>query len=117
MNASKVETLNELKIWLDGKFDLVAQSQKAAGEDIVTLRRTLHDVSNSVAALTILDIPRKFSDLAKSVVKHDDDLAAIVKENAAKAAALRFLKSLYFIGGGLLGAIIGISLEVYKVLH
>lgn len=117
MNASKVETLNELKIWLDGKFDLVAQTQKTASDDITILRRTVHDVSNAVGALTILDIPKKFSDLAKSVVKHDSDLAVIIKENAAKAAALKLLKSLYFVGGGLLGAFIGISLEVYKVLH
>jgi hypothetical protein len=116
MTDVKIETLNELKIWLEGEFKLVRKTQDNNAEELRTLRKTVHDTNNAVSALSALDIPGKLQGLKDDISSHD----AVIERLATDQTAMKSTMRAAYLGIGLAGAVIGsvitIILRVYELV-
>ena len=116
MSEVKIETLNELKIWLEGEFKLIRSTQEGNAEELRTLRRTVHETNNAVAALTALDIPGKIQGMKDEISSHD----AVIEKLATDQTAIKTTMRAAYLGIGLAGAVIGavitVLLRVYELV-
>lgn len=99
-----VGTINELKIWIAGQFDLVRQAQTTSGEDLRNVRKSVHDLSNTVAGLTALDIPGKLEKYANEIKEQDAAIRKLAEDGILNKSAIASVKAIYGISGILLGA-------------
>jgi archaellum component FlaC len=113
MDKRNIDTINELKLWIEGKFELVNQQNVQFGDDIRTIRTRLHDLSNDVAKLNAID----FLGLNKRIEEHDSELEGFTKEAAERKGAIAALKATYAIGGAIVGAASSAVLFFSRVLH
>lgn len=109
--SSRIETINELKIWLEGEFKLITQGQTTSREDIRQVRSRIHDISNELTALTALDIPGKIDSLKEGVSKHDNVIERIASEQTSLKATMRTAYVAIAIGGAAVGSIITVLLR------
>lgn len=101
-----IETIKELQIWLDGKFELIRQAQETSNAEVTKLRTTVHDISNKVAPLIMLDVP--------SILKqHSSDLEKFEKYITGQKAVYAAIG----IAGAAVGTVLTIILEAWKVIH
>ena len=116
MADAPIETLNELKIWLEGEFKLIRAAQSSNAEEIKTLRRTVHETNNHVAALMALDIPGKLTNMKDEISSHD----AVIEKLATDQTAIKTTMRAAYLGIGLAGAVIGavitVLLRVYELV-
>lgn len=112
--AIKIDTINELKIWLEGKFELIRATQTNNSDEIRTLRKTVHDTNNAVGALVILDIPGKLEGLKDEVKSHDAVIEKLVMEQAALKTTMRAAYVAIGIAGAVIGAVVSSALEFYQ---
>ncbi len=106
----RIENINELQIWLDGQFKLVAQSQTTTNEEVNKLRDRVHDIANHVGKLNALNIEQRFKDFGKILENHDGEIEKVNKDAFARKAVLAATG----IAGGAIGAVSTILLELYK---
>lgn len=109
-----VETLSELQIWIEGKFELVSQAQATMGEDVRQVRTRVHDLGNEVAKLLALDIEGKFRRLEEADTRHETNITTLTKEAAERRGAISMAKIFYTIGGAVGGYLISIALALFK---
>lgn len=101
-----IETIKELQIWLDGQFALVRQAQDMSNAEVTKLRVTVHDISNKVAPLIMLDVP--------SVLKqHTTELEKFERYITGQKAVYAAIG----IAGAAVGTVLTIILEAWKVIH
>ena len=112
-DSPTLDNINELRIWLEGKFKLVEQAQSISSEDLRNVRGRVHDLSNEVAKIVALDLSSKF----EALKDHDEKLETLRNEASTAKGAIQAIKAAYGIGGTLLGAIIATALELAKVIH
>lgn len=115
--ATRIETINELKIWLEGEFKLIKQGQETSRDDIKQVRTRLHDLSNHVSALTALDIPGKMDGLRTEVQKHDNIIEKIATEQTSLKATMRTAYLAIGIAGAAIGSIVTLVLKVAETFH
>lgn len=97
--------IGELKIWIEGQFDLVKERQEFTNGELKTVRQRIHDLSN---------------DVAKNFAKHDIDIGGIetdVTSLKTWRASLSAVKAAYGVGGAFLGSATVIVLDLLKVIH
>lgn len=112
----RVETLSELQIWIEGKFDLIGQAQSTAHEDLTNVRRVVHDLANNVAVITALNIPDKILALQDADKDHKISIESFSRDAAERRGALAALKVMYAVGGAFAAGIFAIAVEVYRSL-
>lgn len=113
--ATRIETINELKIWLEGEFKLIAQGQQTSREDIRQVRSRLHDVSNAVAGLTALDIPGKLESMKVESTKQDGIIEKLTAEQTTLKTTIRVAYGAIAIAGVVVGAILTLALRVAEM--
>lgn len=116
MADSPIETLNELKIWLEGEFKLIRATQSSNAEEIRTLRKTVHETNNAVAALTALNIPGKLQDLKDEVSSHDAVIEKLATDQTAIKSTMRAAYLATGVAGAVIGSVITILLRVYELV-
>lgn len=99
-----VGTISELKIWIAGQFDLVKERQDTSRDDMLTVRRTVHELANTVSALTVLDIPGKLEKFANEIKEQDDAIKALARDGLLNQSAISNVRAIYGTVGILLGA-------------
>ena len=101
-----ITTLNELQIWLSGRFDLIGQTQDTLNSEVGKLRTTVHDISNKVSPLIMMDVP--------TVLKsHAGELEKFEKYITGQKAVYVAIG----IAGAAIGTFLTIVLEAWKVIH
>lgn len=111
----RIETLNELRIWLEGEFKLVRSDQKNNAEEMRNLRKTVHDTNNHVSALLALDIPGKLEGLRDEVQSHDNAIDNLIKDQTSLKTTMRTAYIAVGIASAAVGAILTIALRLYEV--
>lgn len=101
-----IETLKELQIWLAGEFALIRQAQDTSNTEVSKLRTTVHDISNKVQPLVMLDIPTTLKVHATELEKFEK----YVTGQRAVYAAIG-------IAGAAIGTVLTIILEAWKIIH
>src|SRR5438132_13926479 len=86
--VAKIETINELKIWLEGRFDLLSAAQKASADDLARVRTVVHETSQHVQVLLSLNIPAKFEAFTTNIKKHDEQIEELIREGVARKSSL-----------------------------
>jgi hypothetical protein len=115
--SDKIETINELRIWLDGKFNLLSQAQKASAEDLIRVRSTLHDLSNQVQVLVSLNIPSKFETFTENFKKHDTQIEGLIRDGIARKSSLATARLLFITIGGIMGTMATLLIQVWGTAH
>jgi len=116
MADAPIETLNELKIWLEGEFKLIRAAQSSNAEEIKTLRRTVHETNNHVAALMALDIPGKLTNMKDEISSHDAVIERLASDQTAIKSTMRAAYIATGIAGAVIGSVITIILRIYEVV-
>lgn len=111
-----METLSELQIWIEGKFELVTQAQKTTHDDLITVRKTVHDLANDVSVILALNIPEKLSQLQKADEVHQANIDKFLKEAAERRGAMSALKVVYLVAGAAISFVGTIAYEFYKLV-
>lgn len=115
-SSSHIETLNELKIWLEGEFKLIRSTQDNNAEEIRTLRKTVHDTNNAVGGLVMLNIPGKLEDLKNEVQGHDSVIEKLANDHAALKTTMRAAYIAIGVSSALIGSLVTIALRIYEVI-
>lgn len=110
-NNPRVETINELNIWLDGQFKLVAAAQSTAAQEISRIRDTVHETANHVSGLLVLNIPDKLQLLVDDVKAHDAAIEKMAQDVVSLRTTLRTAYVTIGIAGTILGAIASMVLQ------
>lgn len=113
---TRVETINELKIWLEGEFKLIRSTQDTNADEMRTLRKVVHDLAGHVQVIMAQDVPGKIESLKNEVQKHDGDIATQGKELAGLKNTMRTAYVSVGIAGAVVGSIITLLLRAYEVL-
>jgi hypothetical protein len=114
---ANIDTLNELKIWLEGEFKLVRNIQETNAEEVRVLRKTVHETNNAVAALTALDIPGKLASLNTEVKSHDTVIETIVRDQSTLKTTMRAAYISIGIAGAVFGALATLVLRLFEVFR
>lgn len=114
---AKIDTINELKIWLEGEFKLIRSIQNNNAEEMRTLRKTVHDTNNAVAALTALDIPGKLEDMKEEVKAHDSVIDKLGTDQTSMKTTMRAAYVAIGIGGVALGSFLTLALRLFEVFR
>ena len=112
-----IETINELKLWLEGRFDILNKVQDNNSEELKNVRKTVHEVANHVQVLISLNIPDKLDSLSAQIKKHEAELEELNRDNVARKSAVAAIKAAYSIGGAVIGSIITLAFELYQATH
>jgi hypothetical protein len=115
-DSTHIETLNELKIWLEGEFKLIRQTQSNNAEEIRTLRKTVHDTNNAVGVLTALDIPGKLTAIKDEISSHDAAIEKLATDQTAIKSTMRAAYLGIGMAGAVVGAVVTILLRVYEIV-
>lgn len=116
MSEAKIETLNELKIWLEGEFKLIRKTQDNNAEELRTLRRTVHETNNAVSALTALDIPGKLNAMKDEISSHDAVIEKLATDQTAIKSTMRAAYLATGVAGAVIGSVVTILLRVYELV-
>lgn len=112
-----VETLSELQIWIEGKFELIAQAQNNAHNDLTNIRRTVHDLANELTKVTALNLPEKIAKLEESDRAHEANIKNFTIEVAERRSAMATLKVVYVMGGALIGGVVALAFKFYEMFQ
>ena len=112
-----VETLSELQIWIEGKFELLAQAQKSANDDLTNVRRTVHDLNNQMTVIIALNLPEKIASLQKADEDHETNIKKFIEQAAERKGAVAALKAVYAIVGTMIGFSGAVALQFYQSLQ
>jgi hypothetical protein len=110
-----INTINELKIWLEGEFKLIRSTQSTNAEELRTLRRTVHETNNHVSALLALNIPEKLDTLKNEVKAHDGVIEKLAMDQTALKTTMRAAYVAIGVAGAVFGAIATMVLRLYEV--
>lgn len=110
----RVETINELNIWLDGQFKLVGAAQKNAADEIARIRDKVHETANHVSGLLLLNIPDKLQKLGDEVKAHDQAIDTMAKDVNSLRTTLRTVYVAVGVSGTVFGAIATLALQWLK---
>lgn len=113
--STRIETINELKIWLEGEFKLVSATQETNAGEMRTLRQTVHNTNSAVSLLTALDIPGKLESFRDEVKNHDSYIKKLADEQAALRLTMRIAYIAAGASGAAVGAVITVALRAYEV--
>lgn len=113
-NPPRVETINELNIWLDGQFKLVGAAQKAAADEIARIRDSVHETANHVAGLLVLNIPDKLQRLSDEVKAHDSSIDKMAEDFNSFKTAVRTAYAAIGIAGTVVGAITAFVVQFFR---
>lgn len=113
----EIENTRELTIWLEGQFKLVYQAQNVADDELGKLRKTVHDLSNTVQVTMGRLSSLNFDDLKTLVAKHDTELENFTKDAAERKGAIAALKASWGVGGIILGASPSLIYLFTKLVH
>lgn len=116
-NHLKVESLSELQIWIGGKFELIAQSQETAHNDLSTIRSRVHDLANEVSKVSALNLPATIAELKKADEDHQANIKKFITDAAERRGAITTLKTLYTIIGACVGGALAIMFKLYEVFQ
>lgn len=111
----RVETINELNIWLDGQFKLIGAAQHAAAEEISRIRDKVHETANHVSGLMLLNIPDKLQTLATDVKAHDTAIESMGRDMASLKTVLRTAYISMGIAGTVFGALATLGLQMFQL--
>lgn len=103
--ANNPITNGELKIWIEGQFELVRERQEFTNGELRTVRQRIHDLSNDVA--------KNFSSHDKEIDALDTEVTGLKTWKASLAA----VKAAYGVGGAFIGGSVAIVLDILKVIH
>lgn len=109
-----VDTINELKIWLEGRFELIAASHKSMYDDMHKVRERLHEISNHVTTIISLNVPGKLDELKNTDVEHNTRLDKLEHDGIARRSTLAAIKASYTIAGAAIGSMLTLVLEFYR---
>ncbi len=112
---TRIETINELKIWLEGEFKLIRSTQATNAEEIRTLRKTVHDTNGAVQILMAIDIPGKLDVLKTEVQAHDAVIEELARDQSTLKTTMRAAYLAIGIAGAAVGAIVTMALRLYEV--
>lgn len=114
MEKIVVTTLTELQIWIEGKFNLLVQSQSTTAEDVRQVRSRVHDLGNDISRLLALDIEGKLQKLEDADKQHESSIERFSKEAAERRGAVAALKVVYMVTGGVIGAAVAVFTGLIK---
>jgi hypothetical protein len=113
MAKENIETINELKIWIEGRFDLVAQSQHTTEENMKVVRQRVHDLSGDIAKIAAMD----FANIQKTLEEHDAKIEGFSRAAYERKGAIAALRATYAVGGALVGLAASVIFDLARFFH
>lgn len=108
-----IDSINELRIWLEGEFKVIALSHKTANENLTLVRQRVHDLAQEVTKVVALNLEDKF----KLLGEHDAALDKLGDEALAARSAFTAVKAAYATAGAVFGGAATLVLAVSKIIH
>lgn len=112
-----IETLNELKIWIEGQFQLASEARQRLETDVTLIRTRQHELSNEITKIGASFHNLGFAALKELVSKHDVELEKFSDERLERKGAIRAIKATWAIGGASVGVVSTVLAFASRFIH
>lgn len=107
-----METLPSVEVLLtrlDGKIDLIQQAVQSSKEDMLEVRRRLHDLSGEMQKIIALNVPGKLEQHTVDIEKLGARTLLLETDLNMRRGAITLARLLWGLGGaGLVGGVVAV---------